>query len=403
MKFVLWVSGLFALAVLIGLSAMMNNGYVLLFLPPYRIELSFNLLLILIVALILTTYGLMRVTQLVLNLPAHVRRFQRQKRLRKARHALREAVISFFEGRFQKAERSAVKSMVTEYAPENKAIALLIAARAANMTQDYEKRSQYLQQFDALPPYLHLARHILETELKIEAKDYLGALAAIERARELAPHLTHALKLELKLRSLQKQPEAVLSLTDKLLKADALEQTQVHHYRLAAYTQQLDGLLSSQEIQEWFKSIAAPERQDVVLISYIARRLVQLGDVHYAARLLAHALDDENSVASAELARELAQLAEQLSDAQRLELLKEGEGWLKKRPHDSMLLLALGRLAHAQQLWGKAQSYFEASLSIQPTLLAHAELVKLFQATGQESLAARHSHDCLNLALAHKY
>jgi HemY protein len=99
------------------------------------------------------------------------------------------------------------------------------------------------------------------------------------------------------------------------------------------------------------------------------------------------------------LTRELAQLADQLSDERRLELMKAGEGWLSQRPRDHMLLLALGRMARSQQLWGKAQNYLEASLSIQPTLIAHAELVSLFQATGKEEQAAQHYRESLELAL----
>ena len=49
-----------------------------------------------------------------------------------------------------------------------------------------------------------------------------------------------------------------------------------------------------------------------------------------------------------------------------------------KRPHDASLLLALGRLCQQQRLWGKAQSYFEASLALGPSPQAHLELARLF-------------------------
>ena len=62
-------------------------------------------------------------------------------------------------------------------------------------------------------------------------------------------------------------------------------------------------------------------------------------------------------------------------------------------------MLTLGRLARAGQLWGKAQSYFEASLSIQPTLAAHAELARLLQALDRADEAPG-TDACLELALA---
>lgn len=399
MKFVIWITGLFALAVLVGLASTLNTGYAILFLPPWRMEVSFNLLLLGIVALIVLAYVVLRIISITAGLPAEVKRFQRQKKLKAARHALREAGIAFFEGRFQKAEREALKAMTDEYAAENRALALLLAARSAGATGDLDKRDQYLQQLDTLPERLQLARHMLDAELKLEAKDALGALAAIERARALSPNLTNALRLELKVRLLQRQPEAVLALTEKLLKAEALEPSQARRYRLAAYSQQLTGFVGSREVRDWLRRIPEAERHNPVLVSEIVSRLIALEDFDYAATLLAEALADEDQ-ATPELARELGQLAERLSPEKRLELMRDAEGWLKTRPRDHMLLLALGRLAMNQQLWGKAQSYLEASNSIEATLCANAELARLFEATGKEEQAAQHYHRSLELALA---
>ncbi|WP_024300987.1 heme biosynthesis HemY N-terminal domain-containing protein [Pseudogulbenkiania sp. MAI-1] len=398
MKFVLWITGLFALAVLVGLASTLNTGYAILFLPPYRLEVSFNLLIVAVILLIVVAHLVLRLIGLATGLPEEVRRFQRQKKLKAARHALREAGIAFFEGRFQRAEREAVRALADESAPENKALALLMAARSAAAMQDLEKRDGYLAQLDALPERLQLARHMLDAELKLEAKDTLGALSAIERARAISPNLTNALKLELKVRLLQKQPEAVLALTEKLLKAEALEPDRARRYRLAAYTQQLDGFAQGQEIRDWLRRVPEVERQNPVLVGRIVERLIVLGEADYAATLIAGALGDDEQ-ATPELARELGQLAEHLSAEKRLELLKEAEGWLKQRPRDHLLLLALGRLALAQQLWGKAQSYLEASASIEPTLCAHAELSRLFTAIDKPELAERHYQQSLELAL----
>ena len=48
MKGLLWVLALFALAVGISLAAHVNDGYVLLVLPPYRAEISLNLAILLL-------------------------------------------------------------------------------------------------------------------------------------------------------------------------------------------------------------------------------------------------------------------------------------------------------------------------------------------------------------------
>ncbi|GGY08997.1 heme biosynthesis HemY N-terminal domain-containing protein [Paludibacterium paludis] len=398
MKFVLWITGLFALAVLLGLLSTLNTGYAILFVPPWRLELSFNLMILALITLVALMYGALRLIALATGLPGEVRRFQRQRKLKASRHALREAGIAFFEGRFQRAEREAQKAMDDEYAPENRALALLIAARSAGSTRDLAKRDDYLARLEALPERLQLARHMLDAELKFETQDLTGALLALEKARELSPNLTSALRLELKVRMLQRQPEAVLALTEKLLKADAMEPAQARHYRLAAYTQQLAGMVNSNEVRDWLRRIPETERRNAQLVGAVVARLILVEDFDYAATLLSEALAD-NDQATPELARELFQIAESLASETRLSLLKAAEGWLKGRPRDHMLLLALGRLAYAEQLWGKAQSYLEASVSIQPSLSAHAELVRLFEATGREEKVEHHYRLCLDLAL----
>ena len=398
MRFVFWIVGLFALAVLIGLASTLNTGYAILFVPPYRMEVSFNLLIIAVVVLVLVAYAVLRLLGLAANLPQEVRAFQRQKKLRAARHALREAAISMFEGRYQRAEREALKSIDDEYADENRALALMIAARSAASVGDNAKRDGYLSRLESMPERIQLARHMVEAQIRMDAKQPLEALAAIERARAISSNLTSALRLELKIRMLLKQPEQVLQITEKLLKADALEAEQARRYRLAAYRQQLVGLGSEREVRDWLKRIPGVEKQNPDLVVDISRHLIALDTYPLAAELIATALSDEEQ-ATPELARELGMLAEHIDSQRRLTLMRDAENWLKSRPRDHMLLLALGRLALAEQLWGKAQSYLEASVSMQPTLCAHAELSKLFATLGKDDKAAQHQALALKIAL----
>ena len=55
-----------------------------------------------------------------------------------------------------------------------------------------------------------------------------------------------------------------------------------------------------------------------------------------------------------------------------------------------MLLLTLGRLCVQRKLWGKARSYLEASLAVQPSREAHVALAALFDQIGSAEDANRH-------------
>ncbi|MBP7080177.1 MAG: heme biosynthesis protein HemY, partial [Rhodocyclaceae bacterium] len=69
--------------------------------------------------------------------------------------------------------------------------------------------------------------------------------------------------------------------------------------------------------------------------------------------------------------------------------LSRAEKWLRLHPQDDVLLLVLGRLCVEQQLWGKAKSFLEASLSIRETRNANSELARLHEQLGELVLAAR--------------
>ena len=54
------------------------------------------------------------------------------------------------------------------------------------------------------------------------------------------------------------------------------------------------------------------------------------------------------------------------------------------------MLLALGRMCMKQRLWGKAQSYLEASLALEETRDAHLALADLCDQLEQSDEANRH-------------
>lgn len=80
MKGLLWVLALFALAVGVSLAARTNVGYLLLVLPPYRVELSLNLAILLCVGAFVVFYGLLRAFGVARTLPRRARAFRERQR-----------------------------------------------------------------------------------------------------------------------------------------------------------------------------------------------------------------------------------------------------------------------------------------------------------------------------------
>jgi HemY protein len=74
-----------------------------------------------------------------------------------------------------------------------------------------------------------------------------------------------------------------------------------------------------------------------------------------------------------------------------LSQIERAERWLKTHPGDAALLLALGKLCAAQSLWGKARSYLEASIALEPTRAAHGALAHLLERIGLPDEALRYN------------
>lgn len=127
----------------------------------------------------------------------------------------------------------------------------------------------------------------------------------------------------------------------------------------------------------------------------------------YAKALIEHHADDEaekilHKVLSKSWHDDLVYLYGVARSSKASRQLVTAEGWLKDHPDNAVLLLTLGRLCMRNQLWGKARSYFEASLSCAAHAESRHELAKLLDRLG-ESAAARDSYaKGLELALSSK-
>jgi HemY protein len=74
------------------------------------------------------------------------------------------------------------------------------------------------------------------------------------------------------------------------------------------------------------------------------------------------------------------------------------ERWLLEHEGDAPLLAALGRLCTAAELWGKAQSYFEASLSFEESRATHLDLARLLDRLEKPAEAQPHYRRAAELA-----
>ena len=101
---------MFCLLVAIVWLASNNNGYVLIVRPPYRLQFSFNFLLVLIVLSFLALHYCLRFVHYLRRLPVNRRSKQEAQRLQASNAALLEGMHALAEGDFESAEMRALEA-----------------------------------------------------------------------------------------------------------------------------------------------------------------------------------------------------------------------------------------------------------------------------------------------------
>ncbi len=118
MRAVLWLLALFAAAVALTLAARLDQGYVIVVYPPWRLELSFILALLLLAGLLGLAYAALRLGAIALNLSGDLRAWREKKRRDKADTLLLDALRAQLDGDADKARRLAEQAADSRLAPD---------------------------------------------------------------------------------------------------------------------------------------------------------------------------------------------------------------------------------------------------------------------------------------------
>lgn len=391
MKALSWTIFIFALAVGLVLAIQSNVGYVQLVYPPYRIDFSLNFLIILLIASFAAAYTLVRLAVHTLRLPAYVRSFKEARRKEKGRRATEDALLAFAEGRYARAERLAQHALILNDAP---AINALLAARAAQEQRAYARRDDYLLRAERMAPQQAIARLMTQAELLLESRQPQDAMPVVQALKALAGKHLGALRLELKAQQLAKNWDQVLLLLPQLEKRDGIDAVQAEQLRIHAHIESIKRKAHQAEaLRAYWSKLTSQEKTNSKIALIAARYFLAMGGAKEAREIL------EDSLAK-HWDSNLVELYGQCADKDVVKQIERAEYWLKEHPRDPYLLLALGRLCARQELWGKAQSYIEASLSLETTRAAHLALAHLLEKMNKTDEACKHYRQSLALESA---
>jgi HemY protein len=385
-KTLFWILAILAAAVALTLAAKHNAGYVLLVYPPYRVELSLNLLGTLLLAAFVTGYGAVRLAFHTLNLPAYVRTFRQERRRDKARAAMDDALLAFYQGRYAKAEKLAATALDLQEAPLATA---LLAARAAHELKAYDRRDGYLVQAERVAREQPEARLMTQAELLLDQRNFQQALQSLKELQTTTRKNLAALKLELKAQTQAKNWDQVLALIAQLEKREAIDPIQATQQKINAHQENLRRKRQDlASLREYWQKIPDVDRTNSKIARAAAQGFLVFRECQTAMEIITASLESQWD-------SDVVRLYGECLGKDVLKQIERAENWLKRHPEDAALLETLGKLCTKQELWGKAQSYLEASLSIEPSVEAHLALAQLLEKIGRADEAGQHYRESM--------
>jgi HemY protein len=375
MRAALWLLAIFAAAVGIALFAGQSSGSVTLFWPPHRVDVSLNLVLLLLLGAFVLLHLALRALSALLDLPAQAKAWRAAQRERAMHSELRDALAHLLAGRFSRArklaetaaERASTLRYAVPHSAEVKVMAHLVAAEAAQSLQDPAVRDTQLQA--ALGSRLpKSAAHVQEgAQLRaarwaLDDRDPAAAMARLAALPQGAQRRTLALRLKLRAARLAKNNPAALDTARLLAKHGAFSPAAAQSMVRSLATHILTDAHDAPQLMRAWDNLTAAERAQPEVATHAALRLVNVSahtpeaSAHqaHARQWLQPAWDNYPSLGDSAQSR-LVQALEATFDTIDTAWLGKIEAAQRQLPRDGRLQYLAGMACLKRELWGKAQ------------------------------------------------
>ena len=386
MRLALWFLGLFGVAAAVALFAGNNQGTITLFWPPYRVDLSLNLVLLLTALLFFFMHLAWRALAALFAMPGLARRWRIQHQERAIAQALLDAISHLIAGRYVRARRAAElvldrdRAMAASgepltYSARLRTLAHLLAAESAQVLQDKQAREAHFH--NALEQSASRDAQEMRDGMQLRAarwaredRDAAAALTGLDDLSQGASRRTIALRLRLKAARLARQPRLALETARLLAKHRAFSEIAALGLLRSLALELVATAHDTEQLLAVWQQLDGAEKTTPEVALEASRCMLQMGgDVDIALAWLLPVWE------------RMAEGAGTLTDVQRIKLvlglqsafaLASGPPqalWLKRiehaqmtNPGDPVLQYLAGVTCLQLQLWGKAQQLLKQAL-----------------------------------------
>lgn len=376
MRTVIWLVLLFGAAVLTATLLGDNNALVSLYYSGWRLDMSLNLFVLLLLGTVLLLFFVLRAADSLWSLPCRAREWRDLQRERAAESALREALAELFAARYARAQRAAQRALELQgEAPalrEDVQFGVLAHAVTAASMHPLQNRKGRDEQVAAALALGEPARqragsaldgvHLLNAEWAIDDRDAERGLSLLAELPPGVGRRTQALRLRLRAARLLRRPEEALQTARLLAKHQGFSAEAAKSLLRSLAIDALEQTYDLEQLGRVWQQFDAGDRGDAWVVAKAARRAQALGDAslgrHWLQSLWPQLgrLDPE---ARAQLALALVDCAPGLGN----EWLPRVESALAMHGHEPALVAAAAMAFADRQLWGKARRLLEQTAS----------------------------------------
>ena len=384
MRAALWLISLFALAAAAAWLAGHNQGTVTLFLAPYRVDFSLNLVLLVLSLVVLVVVLAQQALSALLSLPKQAKRWRLQQKERAAHAAMLDSISQFMAGRFLRARKSAQSALEKEtllrdagllldHSVSLRTVAHIMVAESAHALQDRELRQTHWQEaMQSAKEGQSSERQTLTEGAQLRAarwllddRDAAGSLGLLQTLAPASSRRMVAMRLQLKAARLAGQPAKALDTALLLAKHRAFTPATSNSLVRSLILEWLMHTHDADAVQRLWLSLTPAQRNMPDLAAEAALRLVALGGSSAVARPWLQPLwaalqsPQQSNWTSDQLTRMVQAMEVSVADvhaADARQWLARIETAQQAQPQDARWQYLAGMVCLRHQLWGKAQS-----------------------------------------------
>jgi len=371
MRTTIWFVLLFVVAVVTAATLGTNDGLASFYWGGWRMDLSLNLFLLLLVGTCFLLVLLFRAAEALTTLPRRAREWRIARRDRTAQAALRDALAQTFGGRFSRAQKSAQRALAIQtdtpelaHDHEFAVLAHLLAAASAHRLQDRATRDEELRQALELAPRSAAARaaeegaRLLAAEWALDDRDAPRALHMLDQLPQGVARRTHALRLKLQAAKLGGRPQDALHTARLLIKHQGISPVAAPGLLRSLAFESLAQAHDLDQLRRVWLGFEPADRRDPYIAAAAARRAVALGSADDARGWLRPFWDELGDLGEDERAQVAGALVDAI-DGLGPEWLPRLEAASQAYPREGAIALATGIGLAERQLWGKARRLLE--------------------------------------------